>query len=359
MKRLLTLAVICTLSLTTACSSSGEKRKAEYKRSKSLPTLEVPPDLTAPDLSGDTLTVPDGVVGADSKQPRFLVTASNVQVKRDGNMYWLLVQADAEKLWDEVKGYWKSHGFELTTDEPAIGVMATNWLENRADIDTGFFQRMVSKVLPGLYSAATRDMFRTRFEKGEAPGSTEIYVTHYGVEEISVDSGDEFLDTKWQTRPTDVELINEMLLRLMVHLGVEEMPAQAKVAKAADQPARARISQDSAGQPRLVLSDAFARAWRRTGIALDRIGMVVEDRDRSSGLYYVKHLQLAKSGSKKEKGLLGGLFSGADKQAEQQSRIQLQAQGTQTHLTVLNNEGQPAEKAAASAIIEKLLGELR
>lgn len=363
----LALAVILAMSLATACSSSGEKRAAEYKKSRALPALDVPPDLTEPDTSADTLKVPHGVAGAGAAQPSYLVSAQNARVERDGDMRWLLVEAPLDKLWEEVKGFWTGQGFELTTDEPALGIMATNWLENRADIDTGFFQRMVSKVLPGLYSAPTRDMFRIRMERGEAPGRTEIYVTHYGVEEISVDRGDEFFDTKWQPRAADIELANEMLLRLMVHLGVPEPKAQAKIVQAAEKAARARVERDSSGRPRLLLDDGFARAWRRTGIALDRIGLVVEDRDRSQGLYYVRHVDLVSAAGQGQKGLFGRLF-GSDGEAakgeavradREQSQIKLLGMGAQTQLTVLDPQGRPDGTAAAQVIVDRLLKELR
>ena len=58
---------------------------------------------------------------------------------------------------------------------------------------------------------------------------------------------------------------------------------------AAEQPARARIEKANDGASRLVVDDSFDRAWRRVGLALDRTGFTVVDRDRSKGLYFVRY----------------------------------------------------------------------
>ena len=42
------------------------------------------------------------------------------------------------------------------------------------------------------------------------------------------------------------------------------------------------------GRYKLVVDDQFDRAWRRVGLALDRIGFTVVDRDRSRGVYFVR-----------------------------------------------------------------------
>jgi outer membrane protein assembly factor BamC len=38
------------------------------------------------------------------------------------------------------------------------------------------------------------------------------------------------------------------------------------------------------------VNDSFDRAWRRVGLALDRVGFTVEDRDRSKGLFFVRYI---------------------------------------------------------------------
>ena len=38
------------------------------------------------------------------------------------------------------------------------------------------------------------------------------------------------------------------------------------------------------------VDEGFDRAWRRVGLALDRVGFTVEDRDRVNGVYFVRYV---------------------------------------------------------------------
>ncbi len=58
---------------------------------------------------------------------------------------------------------------------------------------------------------------------------------------------------------------------------------------AAPAQARARVLTDKPAAT-LEVDDGLDRAWRRVGIALDRSGFTVEDRDRAAGLYFVRYV---------------------------------------------------------------------
>lgn len=61
------------------------------------------------------------------------------------------------------------------------------------------------------------------------------------------------------------------------------------------------------GLPVLVLQEVFLDAWRRLGLALDRAGFTVEDRDRSERRYLVRYDPTAMGDGETEGGLLSGL----------------------------------------------------
>jgi 4-hydroxy-tetrahydrodipicolinate synthase len=163
--------------------------------------------------------------------------------------------------------------------------------------------RTVGKWIDGMYSTSTRDKYRTRLEKGAEPGTTEVYVTHRGVEEVFTTKQEDA--TKWQPRPNNREYEAEMLQRIMVKLGA---PEATKVAAASGAPLsgspntvdpRNAVIQGNS----LVVNDNFDRAWRRVGLALDRSGFTVEDRDRSKGVFFVRYIDPdadLQSGKKKE-----------------------------------------------------------
>jgi outer membrane protein assembly factor BamC len=220
--------------------------------------------------------------------------------------------------------------------------METDWAENRAKIPQDIIRGTIGKVFDSIYSTAERDKFRTRLEKGTEPGTVEIYISHRGMYEVYTSEGKS--DTRWQPRPADPELEAEMLRRLMVRLGVEESRAKAMVA--AEQPQeRAKLSRAKDGAGALLLEEPFDRAWRRVGLALDRVGFTVEDRDRSQGLYFVRYVDPELDSKRKDddKGLLSKLMfwkgSAADKPTQAQYRIHLKTTGESTTVEILTREG--------------------
>jgi outer membrane protein assembly factor BamC len=107
--------------------------------------------------------------------------------------------------------------------------------------------------------------------------------------------------------PADPELEAEFLRRLMVKLGVSQ--EQSKALAAATAPTRPRRIANVNNQPVVQIDEGFDRAWRRVGLALDRTGFTVEDRDRSQGVYFVRYV--TPNPDKKEPGFFGKLFSGS------------------------------------------------
>lgn len=346
---------VCFL-LSGCASSSG--RKAEYQHAVTLPPLEVPPDLTAPDLQGD-MDLPRSYAahlaqGGDKTALQVLPQQANVQVLRDRDMRWLRVEAEPEQIWARLREFWQQQGLEIRLDEPRLGLMETQWAENKADVPGDWITNMVSKLFKSAYSAPTRDKFRMRVERSGS-GGTEIFVTHYGVEEVQRGQNVESYDTIWQSRPADPELVAEMLNRMMVYFGVPQAQAETQLA-AAPVAAAPRARLDGAA---LQIDESFPRAWRRVGIALDRLGLVVEDRDRSAGLYYIRPVdQVADAG---KKGFFSSLFSdkAEDKPAQPPARILLQGNGETTRVTVQDKNGTPATSPQAVKILQQLETELR
>ncbi|PKM44285.1 MAG: hypothetical protein CVV05_11080 [Gammaproteobacteria bacterium HGW-Gammaproteobacteria-1] len=361
-KGIATAAVAATVCVLLFGCASEQSRKAEYKRAVTLPPLEVPPDLTAPELQG-TMDMPQGNTASATQGGtvtgggiQVLPQQANVRVLRDGNMHWLQVDAAPEQLWVKLRNFWQQQGLEVKRDEPRLGFMETQWAENKADVPGDWIQGVISNLFQNAYSAPTRDKFRLRVERGSTPNTSEIFITHYGLEEVLRSSNAESYDTMWQTRPSDPELAGEMLNRLMVFFGVLQATADTQLA--ADAPAaRARLEE---GNIALVVNEAFPRAWRRVGIALDRLGLVVEDRDRSAGIYYIRPVDQGEDG-KAKKGFFSSMFSGKEEEAAQAApaRIQLQDGGETTRVTVQDAEGKLDVSAAAAKILQQLETELR
>jgi outer membrane protein assembly factor BamC len=350
-------------------------KKVDYKSAGKLPPLEVPPDLTAPGTD-ERYAVPDisprstATYSAYSQerkgQPKasgtsLLPAQDKVRIERSGSQRWLVVNAVPEEVWPVVKEFWQEQGFIITVERPESGIMETDWAENRAKIAQDPIRNILSKVVDSLYSTAERDKFRTRLERGAQGATTEVYISHRGMYEV-IEGGDGGNRTVWQPRPSDPELEADMLRRLMVRFGVEEARAKSMVAEEERQE-RAKILKSQDGTETLSLHEPFDRAWRRVGLALDRVGFTVEDRDRSKGLYYVRYADPEADSRKREKGFLSKLAfwkdDGKSKDKAEQYRIHVAGGDTDSEVRVLNKNGAAEKSETAGRILNLLLGQLK
>lgn len=368
-----------SLALLSACSTigglfSGDKIDYRTTAAKTKP-LEVPPDLTQ--LARDTrYQTQGGVVSAAGVAAAAPATTpagtaagtvapgrlEDMRVERNGQYRWLVVPKTPEQLWPQVRGFWEKNGFTLASENAPAGVMETGWAENRAKLPNDSIRSTIGRLFGGLYDTGERDLYRTRIERTD--GGSEIYISHRGLEEVYSDARHE--TTTWRPRASDPQLEAEMLARLMFALAGRDDAARAApavAAAAASQPG----SPEVAGRARRLAGDAvglevdesFERAWRRVGLALDRGGFTVEDRDRAQGLYYVRYIDPSTAGQE-EPSFFARLFSSAKgPQGPVRYRIALKANGAKTTLTVLTSAGAPEAGDNGKRIVTQLLNELR
>ncbi|MBC7857925.1 MAG: outer membrane protein assembly factor BamC, partial [Burkholderiaceae bacterium] len=230
--------------------------KVDYKSAKKASTLEVPPDLTQlqkdnryalPETNNGVVTASGynaqkgnapAVTGASAIAPD--TAGATIRVERAGAQRWLVVKQTPEALWPQLKTFWEDSGFTLALETPAAGIMETEWNENRAKIPQDFLRATVGKVFDSLYSTGERDKFRTRLER-QADGSTEIYISHRGMEEVV--TGQQKDGTVWAARANDPGLEAQFLARLMTRLsGADEGQAKSALASAPEQQPHARLA---------------------------------------------------------------------------------------------------------------------
>ena len=357
-----TASVLALAALLSGCAAL-EEDKINYKSATKAPTLEVPPDLTQLRKESrfaieSTSATASGFQSASSRVQdagTAINAMGNVKMERQGNQRWLVANLPADKLWEPLREFWTSNGFTLVTDSPELGIMETDWTENRAKIPQDFIRRTLGKVLESLYSSGERDKFRTRVERN-AQGGVEIYITHRGMAENYANAQKD--QTIWQPRATDPELEIEFLRRLMVKLGTSQEAAKTAVAAVSAASTGAAMGVTN-GQPAITLNDTLDRAWRRTGVALDRSGFTVEDRDRSSGMYFVRYVAAGKS--MEEPGFFSRLFSSKKELATlARYRISVSAVSPeQSVIRILNAEGQAATAEESERMLKLISAQLR
>ncbi len=366
------LALTLALSACSSVDNFLQGDKVDYK-SQSVKTapLEVPPDLTQ--LQRDGRYAPaSGSVSASTYQTvgttlnPAAATAVGVaptavgemRVVREGNQRWLVVPMPAEQLWPQLREFWTERGFNLVIDNAQAGVMETDWAENRAKIPQDLVRRTIGRVIDSLYETGERDRYRTRIERNGT--TSEVYISHRGMTEEY--AGDRKEQTVWTPRPADPGLEAEFLTKLMVKLGTKETAAREVVAKAASSApstaaARARAV---SGQPALQVDEGFDRAWRRVGLALDRGGFTVEDRDRAGGLYFVRYVDPKNVATNADPGFFSKLFGKSDSAgAPVRYRIAVKGEGEKTNVTVQNSLGSPEASDVGQRIVALLVDDLK
>ena len=372
----LALAGVISLSACTFVGNVLEPNKIDYKSASKAATisLEVPPDLTQ--IRRDNrFSVPNSTQGSatassynlqkgNAAQSTAAVIAplqvKSMRIERDGSQRWLVVNQTPEVLWPQIKDFWQDSGFLINVESQDAGVMETDWAENRAKIPQDIIRNTLGKVLDSLYSTGERDKFRTRLER-TADGNVEIYISHRGAQEVLVGSQKD--STVWTPRPNDSGLEAEFLSRLMVRLGADGERAKVAVSSPVESKTRAKLIK-TADATYIETDEGFDRSWRRVGLALDRIGFTVEDRDRSQGLYYVRYID--QDIDAKTKGASEGFFSklfsfgssDANKNAKKY-RILVNGKGEISQISIYGNDGKLEASSTADKILNLLSEQLK
>lgn len=369
-----TLAALALIALSGCESLPTLGKRIDYKSSAVAPSLEIPPDLSTPQYDDRySVTTASGLAARSATQPAqtdvLPVKDGNARIAREGNERWLVVKATPEQAWATVRQFWTDTGFVIATADPALGVMETDWAENRADIPMDPIRKYIGKYIDPLYSTYKRDKFRTRIEHGTAAGTVEIFVSHRGMEQVptTVVSNSSPAGFTWAPMPPDPGLEAEMLARLMMRFGTPQIVAEAATSSAAatEGPLHARIEKATDGTATLTLDDAFDRAWRRVGLALDRSGFTVVDRDRSQGLYYVRFADPEAAMTRKDRqeswlGKLVSIFKPSDeKDKPEQYRIKIAGKTPNSVVSVLDPDGTPDRTAASGKILALLQNQLK
>jgi outer membrane protein assembly factor BamC len=360
----LSLTVLAACVLVAGC---GATKGPDYRsQGGKIPSLEVPPDLTHP-VSDDRFTIPDvkGTTyssytrdrsGMQTPSSGLLPKIDGMKIERNGDQRWLVVKGTPDKLWATLKDFWAEMGFVVRREVQDAGVMETDWAENRSKLPNDIVSRTVGRVFERLYDTGFRDKFRTRLEVvGDA---VEIYIAHRGVEEIYNTS--DRTTTSWQPRPTDRDLEAEMLSRLMVRLGAAGASKAGVLAAGANDAPRASF--DKSKDSVLRISEPFDRSWRRVGLALDRAGFTVEDRDRSKGVYFVRYIDPeAELKTGDSKGFLERLkfWKKDEPESRPQYRVLVKETAGNCEVSVLGGDGKPDSSGTGRRILGLLNDQLR
>lgn len=368
-------ASLMMLSLVTlglaACKSVTTNDTVDYKSAGAVrgPNLAYPPDLITAQadrryiVQDGTATMSEynAAINKSVQMRKNVMTGiPGMRIARDGERRWLVVEKPAAELYPQIKDFWQENGFLLVVDSPSTGIMETDWAENRAKVPQDFIRSTIGKAIDSIYDTGERDKYKTRLEVSK-PGETEIYITQRGALEVcTTDSTGACISTIWTTRPNDPELEAIFLARLMERLGMTQEQAKAQVAvPLGPKTPKAKLVQEGVNTAHIEMAAGFDRAWRDTGLALDRSNFTVEDRNRAKGIYYVRYVNPKDLGD--TKGFFTNLFSSKDDSSLKAKKYQVVVKSTSENTAsvyVQNADGQPENTPAGLQLLTLLTEQL-
>ena len=318
-------------------------RRTEYKKSETMPDLEVPPDLTV-DAQQDALDIPDEEATTLSeferrKNSRVAAGIDTSKVDPLADEQWLVVQGSATEIWPKLREFWTKKGFAIDLDDTELGVLETKWLET-------------SNQGISVY----RDKFRLFTESGGTQGTTVIYITNERQERIASKSD----KTAWVDIDKDQEYEKQIISDMNLYFYGDNAPTGTTSLTASGTSTTTTAAIANATRPKaemldlgedkvyLALPDEFTMAWKLAEQAITKAGMFIESNDRSKGLYYILYYEQQED----EKSLLSKLKFWGDEEPEgKEYQISLTGVGDKTELVVLDNKGKWIPKTDATKIL--------
>jgi len=361
---LLVGALVALNGCTSVREALSGQNAINYQSTVRTDPLSIPPDLTqasadpryrAPATGSTTFTQFQAQTagvgpGVAMTQVAVLPSYPDIEVRRDKDLRWLVVKMPPEVLFPKIEEFWYENGFNLDVIDAKAGIMITNWAENRAKIPESWLRQALGSVISMVWDSGQREKFRTVLERnGDV---TEVFVSHQQMQEVNY--GEDKSNVRWEHGREDPGLNAAMLARLMVYLGEGVDQARQRMAQAQVDPLKPAVQDRVSADGTVVIDEGFEMAWRRVGLALDSGNFAVDDRDRSTGDFFVRYVDTDTGLKREEPSFLGRLFGAKSVQPAQQYRLHLQQQGTSTVVSVFNADGQRDSSATAKRILSVL-----
>ena len=359
--RLKKLILVCIACAPVVACETTTQLKVDYRSASSQAPLEIPPDL-------DKLPSDSSEAGADTysayaaeqaisrgRSSTLLPRFKDIELLRDGDIRWLKIKTSKKNIWIDIKNFLGDVGLVIKTENPATGIIETDWAENRAKLGSG--SGIISSLLRKFDSTGEMDRYRIRLED-EVPGYVSVYLSHQGlVEKIASGGGDSVVQTSWQRRPSDPELEAEMLRLLMVYLGIEDKKASNLLASGIRQARAVLMTDNQSDTHYVVIKVAQGRALRRLESALDRIGATVETNENGGSLITISYL-LPKEEESNKAGFFSRIFTGGIKKPRKY-RVRVSDTGTQTEVRIVDKDDRPDTSSNADEVVKILFDQLK
>jgi len=293
--------------------------KINYYSDKSVTSLEVPPDLTNPSyensfrLSEYVSDVNPNTVNLTNKEKleettqKILAVSSDIKVKKSGTRRWLVVDKNPDLIWDLSRQFLKEKGFVIKKSNKKIGVMETDYLENkRPDIPAksmGWIRSMLQSTIDNVnYTLPSVDSYKIRIEPLDSANMSEVHLSISSMAEVITGTGKDET-TLWQSKERNIPLENEMLYELMLYLGGDSATARERIINAQEEDKiTVNLADGINGYAKLQFELNLIDTWDNMSWAISDLNINLEDKDLKERTFYI---QVARTS---DKGIMSRIF---------------------------------------------------
>lgn len=334
------IAGLIAMAILTACGSVDSQAVFTSAAPRDTVDLSTPPGLVSPDLSTTYK------MNSTSSTAGYQVNnVSNMHIATGGSQRWLVMESqNVNTIWPMVLAYVNQVGLTVKYQNPAIGVIQSDWASRNTSVPQGASLRGIFDWIGwgSMYSLNSMYMYRvTLWQDGN---NVVMMATNYqmdeeyqgctspGIANTSARASSDQQQTKWIPRPSNPQLELEFLTQYMTFAGLPQEQIKKAVA-AVQAPA---VNNATVVNNQVIVNDQFDRAWWRTAIALDRVGLGIVDKNHATGEYDVYPLQAQMENPDPSflQKWFGSESSGKQSGPKALYSVKLTAQGNQTAISL-------------------------
>ena len=257
----LTVTFISSCSYLTGPEGLFPETKYDFLEEEVSPSLRIPEELDKIDKENHypIAYIVNNNIAKDVPKPRQVFSsggASEVQLRRLGELMWIYVETLPSTAWPISKNYWETSSYQIISTDAETGVI-------KVAIDDNSSYEMI-------------------IEHGIKEASTEIFLKQ-------INNNNEDI--------TDIESIKPEFQKVVDYLAasVENFSGTSLAAQSLNEKKKARIFTQN-DQTVIELDLTYPRAWSAVSRALTAGNIVTNDRNRDKGIFYVSYASEVEAG---------------------------------------------------------------
>ena len=257
----LTVTFISSCSYLTGPEGLFPETKYDFLEEEVSPSLRIPEELDKIDKENHypIAYIVNNNIAKDVPKPRQVFSsggASEVQLRRLGELMWIYVETLPSTAWPISKNYWETSSYQIISTDAETGVI-------KVAIDDNSSYEMI-------------------IEHGIKEASTEIFLKQ-------INNNNEDI--------TDIESIKPEFQKVVDYLAasVENFSGTSLAAQSLNERKKARIFTQN-DQTVIELDLTYPRAWSAVSRALTAGNIVTNDRNRDKGIFYVSYASEVEAG---------------------------------------------------------------